>query len=129
MILDVMENVDCYMALNRGFIEAFGFLSRPDLKELPVGKYEIEDTRDLMRAVDRYEPGEEGDVKIIRDKKEKVLKVIFGEGKGRLRHHFSFEPERFEAYAPDIVIEIPEMDFEIPEIDLEEHFAEWEYLL
>jgi C-terminal processing protease CtpA/Prc len=79
---------------------------------IQVGKKEIEDTGDLMRAIDRFDAGEEVEVKIIREKKEKVIKIILGEEKGRFRHHFSF--------APDIEIEIPEMDFEIPEIDLEE---------
>lgn len=42
MILDVLENAHRYLALNKGFAKAFEFLSRPDLKELPVGKYEID---------------------------------------------------------------------------------------
>ncbi len=85
-----------------------------------VGKKEIEDPNDLMRAIDRYEPGEEVDVKIIRDKKEQIVKVELGERKGRFPHYFSFKPEKFEFYAPEIEIEIPEMDITIPEIDTEE---------
>jgi biofilm protein TabA len=42
MILDLLENGHQYQALNRGFAKAFAFLLRPDLKELPVGKYEID---------------------------------------------------------------------------------------
>jgi biofilm protein TabA len=45
MILDVLENAHRYLALNQGFAKAFEFLLRPDLKELPVGKYEIDDDR------------------------------------------------------------------------------------
>ena len=42
MILDVLENAHRYPALHKGFAEAFEFLRRPDLKELPAGKYEID---------------------------------------------------------------------------------------
>ena len=42
MILDVLENAHRYLTLNKGFARAFDFLLRPDLKELPVGKYEID---------------------------------------------------------------------------------------
>jgi len=42
MILDILENAHRYIALHEGFAEAFDFLLRPDLKELPVGKYEID---------------------------------------------------------------------------------------
>lgn len=45
MILDVIENAHRYMALNDGFAKAFEFLVRPDLEELPVGKYEIDGER------------------------------------------------------------------------------------
>lgn len=79
---------------------------------IQVDKNEIEDSRDLMRVIDHYDAGEVIEVKIIRDKKEKILKITLGEGKRKFRHHFSFEP--------DIEIEIPEMDIEIPKIELEE---------
>jgi len=42
MILDVLENAHRYLALHKGFAKGFDFLLRPDLKELPVGKYEID---------------------------------------------------------------------------------------
>lgn len=45
MILDILENVHRYPALHKGFAKAFDFLMRPDLKELPVGKYEIDADR------------------------------------------------------------------------------------
>jgi biofilm protein TabA len=45
MILDVLENAPRYLTLNNGFAEAIAFLRRPDLKNLPVGKYEIDDDR------------------------------------------------------------------------------------
>jgi YhcH/YjgK/YiaL family protein len=45
MILDVLENAHRYLALHKGFAKAFEFLRRPDLKEMPVGKYEIDGDR------------------------------------------------------------------------------------
>jgi len=45
MILDVLENAPRYLALHKGFAKAFEFLLRPDLKELPVAKYEIDGTQ------------------------------------------------------------------------------------
>jgi biofilm protein TabA len=45
MILDVLGNAHRYRDWRTGFAEAFDFLLRPDLKELPVGKYQIEDDR------------------------------------------------------------------------------------
>ena len=41
MILDRIENAFRYVKLNGGFAGAFAFLSRPNLKKLPSGKYEI----------------------------------------------------------------------------------------
>lgn len=45
MILDIIENANRYSTLHRGFAKAIEFLLRPDLKELPVGKYEIDGER------------------------------------------------------------------------------------
>jgi biofilm protein TabA len=45
MILDVLENAPRYLVLNKGFSKAIEFLQRPDLKELPTGKYEIDGER------------------------------------------------------------------------------------
>ncbi len=49
MILDALENVHRYRSLNEGFPKAVEFLLRPDLKELPAQKYEID--RDRVYAV------------------------------------------------------------------------------
>jgi len=45
MILDRLDQAERYFALNPGFTSAFAFLRRPDLAELPEGRYEIDDTR------------------------------------------------------------------------------------
>jgi len=42
MILDVLENAHRYLVMKKGFAKAIEFLLRPDLKELPVGTYEID---------------------------------------------------------------------------------------
>jgi biofilm protein TabA len=55
MILDVLEEAKRYLSLNKGFAKAIEFLSRPDLKELPVGKYEIDGER--IYAMVSKEPG------------------------------------------------------------------------
>ena len=55
MILDVLENTDRYLALNRGFEKAFRFLLRTDLKALPVERYDIEG--ESIYAMVSKEPG------------------------------------------------------------------------
>ncbi len=55
MILDVLENAHRYLALNKGFAGAMEFLLRPDLKELPIGRYEIDGDR--VYAMVSKEPG------------------------------------------------------------------------
>jgi YhcH/YjgK/YiaL family protein len=42
MILDTIQQAGRYLGLNPGFAAAFAFLRRPDLLELPVGRYEID---------------------------------------------------------------------------------------
>ena len=61
MILDILENAPSYLPLNKGFAKAFEFLMRPDLKELPVDKYEIDGDRVYaMVAKDHGRKKEEG---------------------------------------------------------------------
>ncbi|MBU0664234.1 MAG: YhcH/YjgK/YiaL family protein [Proteobacteria bacterium] len=55
MILDVLENADRYLALHKGFVQAFEFLRRSDLQELPVNTYEIEGER--VYAMVAKDPG------------------------------------------------------------------------
>jgi biofilm protein TabA len=55
MILDVLENAHRYLALNKGFAGAMEFLLRPDLKELPIGKYEMDGDR--VYAMVSRDPG------------------------------------------------------------------------
>ena len=55
MILDVLENARRYLDLHKGFAKAIDFLSRPDLKDLPVARYEIDGDR--VYAMVSREPG------------------------------------------------------------------------
>lgn len=55
MILDILDNAGRYLALNRGFAKAFAFLTRPDLKDLPTDRYEIDGDR--VFAMVAKEPG------------------------------------------------------------------------
>ena len=57
MILDVLENAHRYFELNKGFAKGFEFLKRPDLKELPADRYEIDG--DLVYAIVAKDPGRE----------------------------------------------------------------------
>jgi YhcH/YjgK/YiaL family protein len=41
MILDLLDNADRYLTLNKGFRNGFAFLMRSDLKNLTVGRHEI----------------------------------------------------------------------------------------
>lgn len=42
MILDIIDNAHRYLVMHKGFPKAIEFLLRPELKELAVGKYEID---------------------------------------------------------------------------------------
>ncbi len=55
MILDVLENARRYLAVHQGFSQAFEFLRRSDLKELPVDTYKIDGER--VYAMVAKEPG------------------------------------------------------------------------
>jgi len=55
MILDILENSDRYTSLHKGFLKAFEFLKRTDLKELPIGTYEIDSN--LIYAMISIEQG------------------------------------------------------------------------
>lgn len=45
MILDRLENADAYARLAPGLAEGFAFLRRPDLADLPPGRYPIDGDR------------------------------------------------------------------------------------
>jgi len=55
MILDTLENSDRYTSLHKSFVKAFEFLKRTNLKELPIGTYEIDSN--LIYAMISIEQG------------------------------------------------------------------------
>ncbi len=59
MILDTIQQANRYLALNPNFAAAFAFLSRPNLRELPVGRYEIDGDR--VYALVQRQPGRKPD--------------------------------------------------------------------
>jgi C-terminal processing protease CtpA/Prc len=85
-----------------------------------IDKREIEDTYDLIKAINRYDPEEEITVSIIREKKESSIVVKLGKQKGTPRHFYSLRPHRYEVIVPDVDIDIPDIEIEIPDFDEEE---------
>jgi YhcH/YjgK/YiaL family protein len=74
MILDVLENAQRYLPLHSGFAQAFEFLSRSDLKELPVGRHEIDGDR--IYAVVAREPGRSKDDALL-ETHERYIDIQF----------------------------------------------------
>ncbi|MCC7491930.1 MAG: YhcH/YjgK/YiaL family protein [Fimbriimonadaceae bacterium] len=55
MVLDTLANADRYLPLNPHFAQAFEFLRRPDLADLPAGRHEI--AGPAVFAIVSHEPG------------------------------------------------------------------------
>jgi YhcH/YjgK/YiaL family protein len=60
MILDVLANAERYVGLHPRFATAFAFLRRPDLPELPDGRYELEGERLFAMVATETGRGKEG---------------------------------------------------------------------
>ena len=77
MILDTIQNANRYLGLNPGFVAAFAFLARPDLAELPVGRYEIDG--DKVYALAQRAPGRKPDAgKLEAHRKYIDIQVVLG---------------------------------------------------
>jgi len=74
MILDLLENARRYCSLHEGFAKAFEFLSRADLKELPLGRHEIDG--DHMYAMVAREPGRRAEDALL-ETHEKYIDIQF----------------------------------------------------
>ncbi len=70
MVLDILENADQYLKLNKGFTKAFEFLLRPDLKELHNEKYEIDGDR--IFAIVSKGPGREKEDALLETHKKYI---------------------------------------------------------
>ena len=73
MILDLLENAHRYDSY-KGFVQAFEFLSHADLKQLPVGKYEIDGDR--IYAMVALEPGRKKEDALL-ETHEKYIDIQF----------------------------------------------------
>ena len=87
---------------------------------ISINKKEISDYYDLIKILDRYDPEDEIEISIIRDRQQKAIKMILGKQEGRIRYHYGFSPHKFDFDVPEIEIEIPEFEIELPEINKEE---------
>jgi len=85
-----------------------------------IDQRDIEDRYDLKHTIDYFEPDDEVEIEIIRDRQPKCLKIKLGTRKDFSDRFLVLEPEDFEWYIPEIDIELPEIDIEIPEFDREE---------
>ena len=78
---------------------------------IKVADRNIENTRDLVRSINYYDPDEVVEITVIREKNEKRFKVKLGETKGFKNFHF---------YGLDNdLIEVQEFDFTVPDIDVQ----------
>jgi YhcH/YjgK/YiaL family protein len=77
MILDVLGNAHQYYGLGRGFEKAFGFLRRPELESLPVGKYEI-DGEHVFAMVARESARKKEDARLETHRKYVDIQMILG---------------------------------------------------
>ena len=86
-----------------------------------VEEKEIENTRDLIRAINYFDPDDVVNITFIRNKEEKTVKVKLGEKKGHGPIHiYGVGPDEIEIDIPEIDIEIPEFEFEIDTQELEQ---------
>lgn len=77
MILDTVQQANRYLPLNPGFAAAFAFLARPDLRELPVGRYEIDG--DQVYALVQRQGGRKPDAgKLEAHRKYIDIQVVLG---------------------------------------------------
>ncbi len=76
-----------------------------------VADRKIRSSRDLSRSIYYYDPDEVVEIKLVRDKKEKSLRVKLAETKGGFNFHFfGDDPEHLDIH--DFFIENPEIELE-----------------
>jgi predicted metalloprotease with PDZ domain len=87
-----------------------------------VGEKKINDTRDLVRAINYFDPEDKVEIELIRDKDKKTLTVKLGKNKGHKLQMFGVHPEMdFDVFvAPDLEYIPEDIDIEIDPEDLEE---------
>jgi len=82
---------------------------------IKVAEKKVRDLRDVRRAINYFEPGDEIEIKVIREHKEKAYKVKLEErGKQENVFFYGDDENEFDAPAPEeINIEIPEIEIEL----------------
>ena len=79
-----------------------------------VDRKEINDSADLVRAINYFDPDDEVEFEIIRDKTRKELKIKLGEKQGQFKfHRYGTHPD-MRLYIPSV----PGFEVEIPEIEI-----------
>ncbi len=112
-----------------GVAEGQGILVKEVLKDSPaekgglkagdiiikVAEKKVRDLHDIKRAINYFEPGDEIEIKVIRDKKEKAFKVKLAERMQKDDVYFyGHHADEFDVPMPDeINIEIPEIEIEV----------------
>jgi serine protease Do len=112
-----------------GVAEGQGILVKEVLKDSPaekgglkagdiiikVAEKKVRDLHDIKRAINYFEPGDEIEIKVIRDKKEKTFEVKLEERRQKDEVYFyGNHADEFDVPVPDeINIEIPEIEIEV----------------
>ena len=122
--IELTEQLRAYF----GVAEGQGILVKEVLKDSPaekgglkagdiiikVAEKKVRDLHDVKRAINYFEPGDEIDIKVIRDKKEKAFKVKLAERQQKDDvYYYGNQADEFDIQVPD------EIDIEIPEIEIE----------
>jgi S1-C subfamily serine protease len=88
---------------------------------IKVAEKKVKALRDIRRAINYFEAGDEIQIQVIRDKKEKSVKVKLEERKGGDHLYFYGKPsEEFDLQDhPRVKVFVPEIDFESGDFDVE----------
>ena len=87
---------------------------------LMINRKKIKDHFDLVKTLDYFEPEDEVEIEITRDREVKSIQVTLGKIKRKHRFHLGIRPEKFQMNDPEIELDIPEIKIDIPDFDLEE---------
>ena len=89
---------------------------------IKVAQKKVRDVSDIKRAINYFEPGDEIEIKVIREKKEKSFNVKLEEREQKENYGF-YGDEDYEYEIPmpiDLDIDLPEIEINKPDIDIDE---------
>lgn len=78
----------------------------------------IYSARDLAEIIREYDPGDELEIEIVRNRQEEKVHVELGQNRKSISHHFGYNPHKIEVFIPEMDIDIPEI--RLPDFDEEE---------